>query len=380
MISILGGEIISALGDKVSRQQHLYHGTFQHTLRDVDVIGERQTVPYYAINSDLACPDLFDPTPALKQLIQQAINQLGLGSAALARCGLFIGNAANDLSLSIPLGINQDGKQIETINRERIGNGYYAQQLITHFGLNSLTLTYNTACTSSSNAIIDAAAMLEGKLIDYALVIGMEMYAPLSFEGFISMQLLAPQAISPFDSERQGLILGESISGLFLSRDEVAPSDWHFLGGSSCCETHSVTGVNPDGSGIAEVINSALDISAVKPSDVTAVKAHGTASRLSDLAEINGMKQVFSEQPDFYSLKPYIGHTLGSCGVSELLLSIECIDAGFLPPTPNFLHPDPELMWQPISSTRHCEHGVFVHNCFGFGGNNSVMVVEKVAS
>ncbi|MGF1764884.1 beta-ketoacyl synthase N-terminal-like domain-containing protein [Aliivibrio kagoshimensis] len=380
MISILGGEIISALGDKVSRQQHLYHGTFQHTLRDVDVIGERQTVPYYAINSDLACPDLFDPMPALKQLVQQAINQLGLGSAALARCGLFIGNAANDLSLSIPLGINQDGKQIETINRERIGNGYYAQQLITHFGLNSLTLTYNTACTSSSNAIIDAAAMLEGKLIDYALVIGMEMYAPLSFEGFISMQLLAPQAISPFDSERQGLILGESISGLFLSRDEVAPSEWRFLGGSSRCETHSVTGVNPDGSGIAEVINSALNISAVTPSDVTAVKAHGTASRLSDLAEINGMKQVFSEQPDFYSLKPYIGHTLGSCGVSELLLSIECIDAGFLPPTPNFLHPDPEMMWQPISSTRHCEHGVFVHNCFGFGGNNSVMVVEKVAS
>ena len=380
MISILGGEIICALGDKSSRKQHLFNGTFQNTLREVDVMGDLQTFPYYSIQSDLSCPDLFDPLPAMKQLIQQSINQLSLDSEALTRCGLFIGNAANDLSLSIPLGVNQDGKQIENISQERIGNGHYAQQLITHFGLNPFTLTYNTACTSSSNALIDAAAMLEGELIDYALVIGMEMYAPLSFEGFISMQLLAPQAISPFDSDRQGLILGESISAVFLSREEIAPSTWHFLGGSSRCETHSVTGVNPDGTGIADVINSALNISNIVPSDVTAVKAHGTASQLSDRAEINGMKHVFIEQPDFFSLKPYIGHTLGSCGVSELLLSMECIDGGFLPRTPNFKECDQEIEWQPLMSNRRCESGVFVHNCFGFGGNNSVMVVEKVPS
>ncbi|MBU1641811.1 3-oxoacyl-ACP synthase, partial [bacterium] len=109
-----------------------------------------------------------------------------------------------------------------------------------------------------------------------------------------------------------------------------------------------------------------------------AVKAHGTASALNDRAEINAMKQVFDSPPPFFSLKPYIGHTLGSCGASEMLLLMECVDNGFIPASPNFSTPDETLQWSPITEKRACDSGLFMLNYFGFGGNNTSIVIEKV--
>ncbi len=228
--------------------------------------------------------------------------------------------------------------------------------------------------------MLDAASMIEGGIIDYALVIGFEMFAPVTFEGFAAMQLLSPGTIAPFDRDREGIVLGEAISAVVLSRDDVAASPWRFLGGCSSCETHSVTGANPNGVGISEVIRGALEISGTAPEAICGVKAHGTASALNDLAEINGMKLVFSGSPDFFSLKPYIGHTLGSCGSSEMLLMMECVDAGFLPSTPNFNNADDALEWSPLRAKKSCGEGRFLLNYFGFGGNNTSLVIEKVVS
>ena len=89
------------------------------------------------------------------------------------------------------------------------------------------------------------------------------------------------------------------------------------------------------------------------------------------------MKKVFKTRPDFFSLKPYIGHTLGSCGASELLLVMECVDAGFLPSTPNFKDLDPSLEWAPLAEKKVCSSGYFMMNYFGFGGNNTSLIIKK---
>ncbi|MGB5965937.1 MAG: beta-ketoacyl synthase N-terminal-like domain-containing protein [Sulfurimonadaceae bacterium] len=380
MITILGGEILSALGEKERRLKHLSEGSYKSVEKRMNLMGEELTFSYYSIDDGERNSALSIPLSYLEDAVQKAIDKLALTSDDLSRCGLFVGSASNDLSLSLPLGQNYDNSQVETVACERIGNGYYADHLSKHFGLHDFSLTYNTACTSSANAVIDAASMLEGGIIDYALVVGFEMFAPISFEGFAAMQLLSPDKLAPFDREREGIVLGEAISALFLSRDDVASSPWHFLGGVSSCETHSVTGANPDGVGVSEVISAALKVADVKESDIRAVKAHGTASALNDMAEINGMKQVFSNSPYFFSLKPYIGHTLGSCGSSELLLMLECVDAGFVPGTPNFVNRDEVLEWTPIKEKMPCESGLFMLNYFGFGGNNTSIVIEKVVS
>lgn len=378
MITILGGEIFSALGGKAERLRHLSEGSFSTVGKTMTLNGEALTFPYYAIDGGERNSALSIPLHYLEAVVQKAIDKLSLSAEALRRCALFIGSSSNDLSLSLPLGRNFDGSQEDTLACERIGNGFYADHLIRHFGLHDFTLTYNTACTSSANAVIDAASILEGGMADYALVIGIEMFAPVTFEGFASMQLLSPTKIAPFDRDRQGIVLGEAVSALFLSRSDIAPSPWHFRGGVSNCETHSVTGANPDGVGISQVMASALENAGIRGSEITAVKAHGTASALNDQAEMNGMRRVFEKAPPFFSFKPYIGHTLGSCGASEMLLMVECVDAGFVPSSPNFVHRDETLGWAPLQQKMACGSGLFMLNYFGFGGNNTSIVIAKV--
>jgi len=380
MITLLGGELLTALGEKEERLKLLSEGRYKTTEKRMDFLGEELVFAYYSMDEGPRNSALSIPLEYLEKVVQAAIDKVGLTDDALRRCGLFIGSASNDLSLSLPLGQNYDNSQVETVGCERIGNGYYADHLSRRFGLNSLSLTYNTACTSSANAVIDAATMLEQGVVDYALVIGFEMFAPISFEGFATMQLLSPEKIAPFDRDRAGIVLGEAVSALVMSRDDVVDAPWLYLGGDVRCETHSVTGANPNGIGISEVIAAALQRASVDVSQIRAVKAHGTASALNDLAEINGMKRLFTEAPEFFSFKPYIGHTLGSCGATELLLMMECVDAGFIPATPNFEHRDDELEWEPLTGSSSCRYGNFMLNYFGFGGNNSSIIIQKRGS
>jgi 3-oxoacyl-(acyl-carrier-protein) synthase len=378
MITLLGGDLLCALGDKQQRLEHLQNGSYQTIEREMSVFGEVRRYPYYQLAAEQALPDLFDPVPVIIPIIQRLIDNLALDADALSRCGLFLGCSANDLSISHPLWLKTQAPSSANFAGGRVGNGLYAARLVEHFSLNNFSLTYNTACTSSANALLDAASMLQSGCIDYALVIGLEMFAQFSFEGFSSMQLLASDKVSPFSLERQGMVLGESLAALFMSRDDICESDWIFKGGINRSETASVTGAKLDGSGIKEVIELTLADSQLQAQEITAVKAHGTGSPMGDIAEINGMKQIFAKTPDFFSFKPYIGHTLGSCGVSELLLLRECVEHGFIPKTPNFNRVDPELGWKPTDKKVSCQGGNFLLNYFGFGGNNVSLVIEKV--
>lgn len=380
MISILGGNLLCALGDKKSRIQHLRNGTYDVTSKSMNIFGEQRQHPYYELATTSPLPHLYDPIPLLIPIIEELINELGLDKTALSRCGLFLGCSANDLSVSHPLWLNTAESDSFELENKRVGNGYYADRIREYFSLNSFSLTYNTACTSSANAVIDASTMLESGVIDYALVIGLEMFAQLSFEGFSSMQLLAVDSVKPFEKNRQGLVLGESLAALVLSKNDICSSEWHFKAGVSRSETASVTGSKADGSGIYDVMQKALVQSELTPADIYIVKAHGTGSPMGDIAEINGMKKLFNNQPDFFSFKPYIGHTLGACGVSELLLFMECVDHGFVPGTPHFNDVDPELNWSPITASKACDNGAFLLNYFGFGGNNTSLVIKKSLS
>lgn len=380
MITILGGDIICALGDKPQRLEHLKKGTYQTVNKEMNIFGDKHYYPYYQLAYQSPLPELFDPIPIIIPLIQKLIDKQGLDADALSRCGLFLGCSANDLSISHPLWLNIKESTTANFDEQRVGNGVYAARILDYFSLSELSLTYNTACTSSANAMLDAATMLESKIIDYALIVGLEMFASLSFEGFSSMQLLAKEQVSPFSQNRQGMVLGESLAALFMSRDDISTSDWIFKGGINRSEIASVTGAKVDGSGINQVIDRTLACCELQVEDITAVKAHGTGSPMGDIAEIKGMQKVFKNKPDFFSFKPYIGHTLGSCGVSELLLLTECVDQGFVPGTPNCDHVDPDLQWGPIKDKINCQSGTFLLNYFGFGGNNVSMVIEKVTS
>jgi 3-oxoacyl-[acyl-carrier-protein] synthase-1 len=219
--------------------------------------------------------------------------------------------------------------------------------------------------------------MIHQGRLKHAIVIGLERYNETTISGFYSLQLLAQQRIAPFDAERDGIILGEACSVMILG-PESSTADIHLLGGETSLDPYGVTTANPDGSSIAQVIEKALQQTGTEKSDVCAIKAHGTATRLNDASEANGIIKAFAETtPPVTAIKPYIGHTLGACGVLEATLFADSIQAGEIPATPNTASTDPELGLMPITSSQAAPDGRYLLNFFGFGGSNTVLVMEK---
>jgi 3-oxoacyl-[acyl-carrier-protein] synthase I len=377
MITILGGELLCALGRGEARIAALRDGKPVVTQQCVDVAGETACYPYYRIDDTSRISDSTIVDGYLRRVTDALLAKLGLDPADLTKIGVFLGSSTIDYSLAWPIEENVMGEAVSNWTTERVGGGRYADTLMDHYGFDGPSLTYNTACTSSANALMDAAAMLEGGVIDYALVLGLELFSRTTIEGFMMMQLISPDAIRPFDAGRSGVVLGEAVSAVMLSRDDVADAPWRYLGGRSNCETHSVTGANPNGEGIAEVMREALDDAGTTPEEIVAIKAHGTASDLNDEAEMRGMERLFETLPPYLSLKPYVGHTLGGCGTAELLLMMESIDHGFIPRSVNFDTLDPSFTVAPIRETMPAGAGRYLLNYFGFGGNNTSFVIEK---
>ncbi len=377
MITIVGGELFCSLGDGPQRVDALRTGKPKVGVVDVNVGEAIVRYPYYRIDETprLSSSPIVDDY--LDRVVSGLLEELNLAPAPLAEVGVFLGSSSIDYSLAWPIEESVDDAFVERCKLERAGGGNYLDRLMECFGFAGPSLTYNTACTSSANALMGAASMLEGGIIDYALVLGLELYSPTTLEGFAMMQLLSQDVLRPFDQNRNGIVLGEAVSAVLLSRDDLMPSSWRYLGGKSNCETYSVTGTDPSGEGVAEVMREALEDAEIQAEAITAVKAHGTASDLNDRAEIRGMERVFNEMPPYLSLKPYIGHTLGGCGVAELLLMMESVDAGFVPASLNFKTPDREFQKAPICEVMPVTSGRFMLNYFGFGGNNTSLVIEK---
>jgi len=81
--------------------------------------------------------------------------------------------------------------------------------------------------------------------------------------------------------------------------------------------------------------------------------------------------------PPVTCVKPFIGHTAGACGVSELILFTECVKAGFIPSTPGFQEADEEMNLMPVTENREVGEGIFMLNYFGFGGNCTTLILSN---
>ena len=377
MITILGGELLCALGEGNQRLAALRTGKINVGSMSVLVGNNTLTYPYYRLDQTPRSGQAASVDAYLDRVVSSLLKKLDLAPQDLKNVGVFLGSSSIDYSLANSIQQRVVQPTCSSLPGERLGAGHCLAGLMERFGLAGLSSTYNTACTSSANALMDAASLLTGGVIDYALVLGLELYSPTTLEGFDVMQLLSKEEIRPFDQRRNGMVLGEAVSAVLLSRDEIQASPWYYLGGASNCETYSVTGANPDGTGLAQVIQAAMKDAGMEGGKLTAIKAHGTAGELMDLVELRGMAQAFAALPPYFSLKPYLGHTLGGCGVAELLLTMECVDAGFIPATLHFETLEYEFNDEPSCKVVPVSSGSFMLNYFGFGGNNTSFIIEK---
>ena len=224
----------------------------------------------------------------------------------------------------------------------------YAKDISQELGLSGFTMSINTACTSSANALLEAKNLLEANLFKYVIVVGLEIFSSIMSSGFYSMELLSSTKAKPFKEDRDGFVLGEGVGAMLLGKKS---SSWQIVGGFSNCNSETITGVSISGDECAEVMQKALQNCSLHVEDILALKAHATGSFSNDEAEMNAIKNVFSKIPEIITLKEKIGHTIGASGVLEIALLMQLKE--------------------------DCKDGFFMCNYFGFGGNNTSLILRK---
>jgi 3-oxoacyl-(acyl-carrier-protein) synthase len=341
--------------------------------------GKAQTLPYRLL-ADAPLGPLDQRLDAvLDELIDDAIVRAELSPADRRRMGLFLGSSSFDIGATehqYAAALKNDAGALAMARSSSIGN--LALQICERFRLRGPDYSFNTACTASANALVYADAMIRNGELDHALVLAVETYNSITALGFSGLQLLTPTAMRPFSPERNGLVLGEGCSALVLSHRAPRPDAFRLIGSGNLCDTHSMSAANPDGSTVAFVIEQALRSAHLQAADITALKTHGTASLLNDEAEAAGMRRVFARMPPLTGLKPHLGHTLGACGLNELLAFCAAAERGFLIATPGVGIGDDKLGVELNQRPLDVPRGHFMLNYFGFGGNNTSLIVSNL--
>jgi 3-oxoacyl-[acyl-carrier-protein] synthase-1 len=339
-------------------------------------------IAYYSIGTHIHPAQTHRLYEFMDYAVGKAIDDAGLSTAALANAAVFCGSTACDISDLEEHYAAALAKDPNAMPLYRSGFGVLAGYARDKFDLGGEEYSFNTACSSSANAFMAAANMIATGRCDHALVLGVEVLNQMSLQGFAGMMLLSPDACRPFDANRSGTLLGEAVACVVLSREPHQGSafcgekPYYFLGGANLCDTKSVTSSNADV--ISEVMQRALNQANLAPSDIDVIKAHGTGTENNDAAESRAMQQVFADQlPPFTSLKPYLGHTLGACGMAEMGVLLASVQQGFIPKTPTFEDADPELGVEPLREHHEFRQGTLMLNYFGFGGNNTSLILSN---
>jgi 3-oxoacyl-[acyl-carrier-protein] synthase-1 len=312
---------------------------------------------------------------AIDTVIEEALRESGLSATERRRMALCVGSSSFDIGVSESLYRNEltRGGDILPLRSSSFGN--LAEAVRSRFGLQGEDYTFNTACTASANGLGYAARLIRSGSVEHALVLGVELLNDVTALGFCGLGLLSRSEMKPFDARRDGFVLGESCSALVLGPGD--PDRFRWRGDANMCDTTSMVASTPDGSTIRAVIERALTEAGLDPSSITAVKAHGTASLSNDEAEAAGLLGTFRTLPPVCALKPFIGHSLGASGLTELILFYRAVESGFLIATPG-IGADPDALGLALNQAeRAMTHGQFVLNSFGFGGNNTAVVISR---
>ena len=372
-INILDYSIRSSQGDMKETLNAIKNQNIKTSTKAVATLDDDIDVPYFVFEDEVK-DDREEITNAIKEIVSNITSKLSREKKE--RTALLIGTALVDKNVINAVEDKNDEYIKNPDNFFKTSIDSYAEDIAKELGLNPFTMTICTACTSSVNATLEARNLINAGVVDYAIVVGVEVFSKMMSGGFSSMSLLSLSEQKPFDDERDGLILGEAVAAVLLGCDE---SPWSLLGGYSNCNSETITSVSASGDEFAEVMSKAMSLSNVNAEEVTAIKAHATSSPSNDLAEINAIRELFSKEIVFTAIKPYIGHTLGACGVLELAILMACVDDGFIPKTIN--HRESILEdYVPLLDNRECKDGIFMLNYFGFGGNNTTVIIEKEKS
>jgi 3-oxoacyl-[acyl-carrier-protein] synthase II len=274
--------------------------------------------------------------------------------------------------------------------------GMMSSEISISLRLRGVSHVLSCGCTSSTDAIGYAAALLRAGDADVVLSGGADAcVTPGMIFGFSRMRVVSTAyndrpacASRPFDSGRDGFVLGEGAWMLVLEREERARARGARIyasidGYASTCDAYHRVQMAPDGREIIRAIATAVERSGHPPDAIGYVNYHGTSTTLNDAVESRCVRQVFGRLADTLpgsSVKSMIGHPQGASGAAGIVTAALAIDRHFLPPTINQTDADPECDLDYVPNTgRAATIQAALCNCLGFGSKNSAMVIGRVS-
>lgn len=324
----------------------------------------------------------------------EAISQCG-GLGDPYRTGITVGTALNGFGTITETEKTYVEAKIKKVGPrflpKALGNVCASQLAIAH-DIHGPSMTLNTACASGGDAITLAATLIQAGMADVMVAVGAESaLKPLLFQSLASAQALSPnndnpqQACRPFDADRDGFVSGEGAGAIVIETEEHARARGakvhaYLAGwGNNTDAYHPVT-PRPDGEGEILCMQQAIEIAGIKPEEIGYINAHGTATIKGDICETEAVKKVFGEDTDVLvnSTKAATGHMMGAGGVTEVITCIKAMNEGIVPGTLNLDNKDPKCDINYVAeNTEAADLKYAMSNAFGFGGQNSSIIVGK---
>ena len=253
-----------------------------------------------------------------------------------------------------------------------------------------------TACTSSAHSVGDAFKIIARCDADVMIAGGTEAaITPMGVGGFGAMRALstrndAPEKASrPWDSQRDGFVIGEGAGILIMEELEFARRRGanilaEIVGYGMSGDAHHITQPAENGDGAYRVMLNTLRDAKLEPSHVGYINAHGTSTDIGDKLETIAIKRAFGDQAyklGVSSTKSMTGHLLGGAGGLEAGITVLALRDQMLPPTINLEDPDPEcdLDYVPQHARKAAGLEYAMSNSFGFGGTNGALLFHRWA-
>lgn len=256
------------------------------------------------------------------------------------------------------------------------------------FEITGRILSSSTACTTSSQAIGYGYEMVKYGMQDAMLCGGADEYDTTTVAVFDNLMACSvdyndtpERTPRPFDAKRDGLVVGEGGGAVLLEEYEAAKKRGAEILGEIIgfsCNNNGGDLILPNLDGITQTLKLALKDASIGPEEVDFVSAHATGTKMGDVIEAQAIGAVYGDSPLVTGLKSYMGHTMGTCGVIEVILTQYMMEQGFVVPTLNLenvdercamLHHTPEVSDQEMKIAA-------VQN-FAFGGVNTCLLLKN---
>ncbi|MCU4155832.1 beta-ketoacyl-[acyl-carrier-protein] synthase family protein [Carboxylicivirga sp. A043] len=250
------------------------------------------------------------------------------------------------------------------------------------YKIKGITNTINTACSSSANAIMLGLKLIRSGRVKRAIVGGADSLAKYTVNGFNALQILSDKKCTPFDSERDGLNLGEGAAYIVLEAEEACLSKEKYarlLGAGNTNDAFHTSSMSDTADGVTACIRQALQDGGMAENDIDYINAHGTGTQNNDQVELTGFSNVFKSIPPFSSTKSYTGHTLGAAGSLEAIYSILSIKHNEIYPSLRVSNAIAGFDVSPVAGyTNDITINTVLSNSYGFGGNCTSLLFGKV--